>query len=212
VIFLDQVEKLKDVFEKTYHNDYFQEAIGEFDNENGIGQNILNGSSEKVFSIKESDKVSLIISVDLSGISDTKKRLVMAAFLAKSLDNIKSKNVSANIYSSYSVPRKIENMFNHIKPKHGQYRAMKECIGVDFGSKRSFLWRDAKLNGFVLRVGLTQDLHSFDSKQIARQKGQMLRDLSKNINYHLEQSLFRVKRTQYEVGDTELRSLSNISN
>jgi hypothetical protein len=212
MIFLNQIEKLKDAFEKISRKDYFLDAICEFDKGDGIGKNIFEYRSEDTFLIKGKDKVSLSVSVDLSKITDIKKRAVLATFLAHSLDNIKSKNVSAEITSNYSVPRRIENIFNHIKPKYGQARAMKECVGVDFEGERPFSWGDAKLKGFTLNVELTQNLHSFDSKQIDRQKSQMLRDLHKNICYHLEQSLFRAKNPHCGFENTDIKPQSYMSN
>jgi len=197
MIYIEQSQKLNSALENLANKETIKKTLEKTveNSRESYGKGIIEELGEVDTTISGTDKIRVSLSIDLSEIPQLKDRTVLACLASKSMTNCASKSITSDITSKYIAPRKIESAFRQLRPRVGQTDAMKECTKIDVDGK-PFSWRDAKLSGFSLAISTTKELHSFDSKQISKQKDLLTAQLKKNLAFHIDNTLEDMGITQ----------------
>lgn len=207
MITLNQTEKLFQAFSSLSEKKDFKDTLIRVAGGSNLGNVITSLPSERLFLNDDDFKIRLETNTLLSSLGEKKDRVILASFLAKAIQNINTRSVTAKIESVYQVPTKIQRAFNYLEKTVGQDKAMRICQNMDIGEGKTFKWSEAKLLDFSFRVSYSQDALNFNPSQVIKQKEKMIKDLKLNIAYHVDRNyqsqlkdgiLFRHDRNDFD--------------
>lgn len=189
MIYIDQSQELRQAMEKLKKKPHFQHTVRSFESK-GLtnGEGLLKSLSSQSFQISGKDTVKLELDIDVSRVGRIRDQVILASILAKSMDDGNTRSVSHSIQSRYSAPPNIEDEYKRLAPEIGQKAAMKACTSINHDGK-PFSWKDAEFKGFSIQTSMKKGLQGFDSKIIAAQKTQLSRQLTKNLAFHIDNTL-----------------------